>query len=120
MIQDPGFPISANANSVVASALAPSLPAVLNQLNWLTKVIITGAGATAASVIAVTITGLSGGTQTFFLTVPAGVAVPLTPLIISFEDPLPAAAPNTAIVVNVPSFGAGNVAAACVMNGRQT
>lgn len=119
-IQDPGFPIAASANSVAAAALAPTLPAVAGQLNWLTKVIITGAGATGASVVAVTIVGLIGGTQTFFIAVPAGVAVPLSPLILSFDDPIPASAPNVAIVVNVPSLGAGNVASACVVTGRQS
>ena len=81
--------------------------------------IITGAGATAASVVTVTVTGTITGTLSFALVIPAGATTSITPLIVEFSRPIPASAANTAIVVNVPSFGAGNTNAAVVAHGFQ-
>lgn len=83
---------------------------------YITGFAITGGGATAASIIDVTITGLTN-TITFHVAVPAGATVGVTPLIVEFKRPIPASADNTAIVVNVPSFGAGNTKAAAVARG---
>lgn len=82
---------------------------------------ITGDGATAGSIIAVTLTGMIGGTKTYFITVPAGAGVAITPLIVTFPPPgLPASGANTAITLNVPSFGAGNTNAAASIEGYST
>jgi len=79
---------------------------------------ITGDGATAGSIITVTLTGVIGGTKTYFLTIPAGVGVDIGRLFVTFPYPgLPANAANTAITLNVPSFGAGNTNAAVNIEG---
>lgn len=109
--------VNAAANSVAAAAIAPSLPAVVGKTNYLANVEITAGGATAGSIVTVTITGLLGGTATYFFAVPTGAAVGATPLILDFNPPIPASAVNTAITVNVPSLGAGNVASACAIHG---
>lgn len=98
---------SSSGNVANASAVA-TLAAVAGKTNYLTGILITGSGATAASVQSVTITGLLGGTLTLTYTVPAGATTTTQPLAITFPFPLPASAVNTAIVLTAPAFGAGN------------
>lgn len=105
---------SANA----AAANNQTLAGAAAKTTYITGFAITGGGATAGSIIAVTITGPTN-TLTFYIVIPAGVGVSITPLIVEFSRPIPAAAVNTAIVVNVPSFGAGNTNAAAVARGFQ-
>lgn len=111
-----GVDVTAAATGA-AGALAPALAAVAGARNFLTAFEVTGGGATGASVIDVTVTGLLGGTVTYNLAIPAGAAVGITPLVCRFPRPLPASADNTAITLNVPSFGAGNTKAAAAIHG---
>jgi hypothetical protein len=105
---------SANA----AAANNQTLAAAAGKRTHIAGFSITGAGATAASVIAITITGLAT-TLNYRIAVPVGATVGITPLIVSFGRPIQASADNTAIVVNVPSFGAGNIDAAVTASGFQ-
>ncbi len=103
---------AAQANNCTLAASAGG------QRTYICGFVITGGGATAASFIDVTVTGLLGGTATYKLFIPAGAATtPITPLSVHFSQPLPSSATNTAIVVNVPSFGAGNLHAAATAYG---
>ena len=104
---------SANA----AAANNNALPGAAGLTNFCTGFEVTGAGATATSNIAVTLTGTLGGTFNYVLVIPAGVNTSITPLIVTFPEPVPAAALNTAITLSVPSFGAGNTNAAAVIHG---
>lgn len=106
-----------NSATGAAAAIAATLPAVAGHTNYLAGFEVTGAGATAASVIAVTVTGVVGGTITYYIAVPAGVTTSITPLVVEFSRPLAASGPNVAIAVNVASFGAGNTSAAVVAHG---
>lgn len=104
-------PVGGNGSGA-ATAITATLAAAVGKTTWIQGFLVTGLGATAAAVIDITVTGLLGGTRTFSLAVPAGATVPVAePLLITFDQPFPASAVNTAIVVNVPSFGAGNTAA---------
>ena len=90
-----------------------TLPAAATKTTYITGFEITGMGATAAAGIVATLTGLLGGNAlNYIVGVPAGAGVPINPLTVEFDPPLPASAVNTAIVLTVPTFGAGNVAAA--------
>ena len=102
-----------------AAALAPALAAPgAGFTDWVTGFQVTGSGATAASVIVVTLTGVIGGTLSYELAIPAGVTAGVPPLTVSFPWPgLPAAAANAPITLNVPSFGAGNTNAAATLQG---
>lgn len=91
-----------------AQANNATLAAAAGVTTYISGFAVTGAGATAASVITVTVTGTVSGTLNFTLAIPAGAAVGVPALVVDFGRPLAASAPNTAIVVNVPSFGAGN------------
>lgn len=111
-------PLSASAANA-AAANDCTLAGAAGKTTYITGFAVTGGGATAASLISVTLTGTIGGTLNFKLPIPAGAAVAVTPLIVSFARPLAASAANTAIVLNVPSFGAGNTAAAAAAWGFQ-
>lgn len=79
---------------------------------------VTGGGATAASVIQVTLAGLANGkTFTYDIPVPAGVTGGISPLVVDFPVPIPANDLNTDIVLTIPSFGAGNTNACANLHG---
>lgn len=101
----------ANASAVATLTSSATKTAHINSFQC------TGAGATGASVVLVTVAGVITGTMTYVVAVPAGVTLPLTPLIVSFGGPVPASAVNTNIVVTMPALGAGNTNAACTAQG---
>jgi len=89
-----------------------TLSGAVNKTTYISGFYVTGLGASSASNIKVTITGLLGGaTLTFDYTIPSGTTVQGTLLSMNFNPPIPANAQNTDIVVNVPAFGAGNTSA---------
>jgi hypothetical protein len=93
------------------------MAAVVGKTNYCEGFTITGGGATGASIIDVTLTGLVGGTMTFHVPIPAGAGVSITPLTVTFPRPRAATAPNIAVTLNVPTFGAGNTKASAVIYG---
>lgn len=109
-------PISASSGNVAAAAATATITAG-TKMAYINGFAVTGAGATAASVIAVTVTGVVGGTQRYNMAIPAGAAVAVTPLIVNFPMPLSATGYGTDIVVSAASFGAGNTNAAVVAYG---
>ena len=118
MVYNGDGPVTSYASGNVANAIASAtIPAVSGKLSYLTGFEVTGAGATAGSVVLLTITGIQGGTATHVITVPTGATVGVTPLQISYARPVPASAVNTAIVVSLPALGAGNTNAAVVARG---
>lgn len=114
----PATPIT-GSNTGAASAANVTLAAAAGKFTYITGFQITGAGATAASVITVTVTGTVTGTMNYNIVVPAGVTASITPLVVTFPVPVPSSAVNTAITVNVPSFGAGNTNSAVSAQGFQ-
>jgi hypothetical protein len=109
-----------NGASGAAQSNAATLPATANRTQYLEGFDITGGGATAASIIEVSVTGLAGGTIKYELNILAGVTGPMNAqggFSVRFPEPLPASGTNTAITVTVPSFGAGNTNASVVAYG---
>lgn len=89
-------------------------------MTYVTGFDILGGGATAASIINVTLAGLQAGTMTFAAVIASTVSAQFTAggvMSIRFPDPLPASAPGTAIAIAVPSFGSGNTNAGVVLYG---
>ena len=111
-------PVTAS-NTGAAVAITASLPAVSGKFTYITGFQVTGAGATAASVVTVTVTGTVNGTMSYNVVAPAGVTTSITQLVVSFPVPVPSSAVNTAVVVNVPSLGAGNTNSAVAAQGFQ-
>ena len=108
---------AANASSdSAASAVQTSLPAVAGQRNYVVYAQCRGSGATASSSIVATITGLLGGTISIPVTVPTIAGGDWTASL-SIPTGWPAAANNSAVVIQVPSAGAGNLHSACSILG---
>lgn len=99
--------LSAGSGNVAAAAAVATLTPTATTKAYLAGFQITGAGATVALPVSVTVAGLLGGTRTFNYTFVAGALLANTPLIVRFTPPLPASAVNTAIVVTCPSSGTG-------------
>lgn len=110
---------SGSSGNVANAAAVATLAAAAGLTTYISGFTVTGLGATAAGVVALTVAGLQGGTLTYNVPVPAGATVGLTPLSVVFNPPLPASAVNTAIVVTLPALGAGNTNAAVVATGYQ-
>jgi hypothetical protein len=108
---------SGSSGNVAATATTATLTANGGATENITGFTISGLGATAGSAIAVTVTGLAGGTQTYEVGIPAGVTTPMGPFQVNFNPPYPASGVGVNIVVNVPSFGSGNTNASVVATG---
>lgn len=97
------------ANSTATATIVSSGAIVV----WLTGFDVYSTGATGASVVLVTVSGLrASATLTFPLAVNAGAGVQNAPLSLRFNPPLKANAAGTSIVVSVPALGAGNTSCA--------
>ncbi len=119
-LSQPTPPVTFAVNSAQGSAAqqTATIAAVAGRMNYIEGFDVTGGGATAASLINVTVTGLAN-TLNYQLAVPAGVTTDLgtSRLTVRFPSPIPASALNTAINVVVPSFGAGNTGEAVTIYG---
>jgi hypothetical protein len=104
------IPAPAGAVHQVAAATATAaIAAVVDQTGYLAGFSISGGGATGTSRIRATIAGLAIGTMGIDIVVPAGAALAITPIFVTFPNPIPSSAANTAITLSVPSFGTGNL-----------
>jgi hypothetical protein len=109
---------------VTASGAAQSNAATLNgvsgQYTYLEGFDITGSGATAATVVEVSTTGLTNNLK-FEVPVAAGVNAPFIANVpvysVRFPTPIPSSATNTNITVTLPSFGSGNTNASITVYG---
>lgn len=111
--------LNESSGNVAAAVATATMPATAGAMNWLFGFDVYGGGATAASVISCTVTGLAGGTATYTFGVAAGATASDTPLNIRFPEPIPASAVNIAIAVSCPSFGSGNTNATVNAYGFQ-
>lgn len=108
MGQPVGQQFNATSGNVAAGVAAATIPAAIGKLACLAGMDVTAGGATAAAVVILTITGVKGGPLNYTYTVPAGATLPCPNLQVNFDPPLEASAQNVAIVVSLPSLGAGN------------
>lgn len=113
-----GSLVSSSGNVANAAAVA-TLAAAAGKTTYISGFEITGGGATAASLVTATVVGLLGGTASYTIGVVAGATAPNSPLVVEFNPPIPASAPNTAIVVTVPALGAGSTNSTVVAHGYQ-
>lgn len=110
-------PVTSSSGNVANASAAATLAGAAGLTTYLAGFVITGGGATAASLVDVTVTGLLGGTATHTLGVVAGATLPNAALIARFVPPIPASGLNTAIVVTVPALGAGNTKSTVMAHG---
>ena len=122
---DGGLLVSGNVGATVGlggahaanSANVVTIPAVAGKTTVLKGFVITGTGATLASVVEAYITDGSTFTNYFEIAIPAGLTTSIVPLVVDLGDGIAAGAPNTLIHVGVPAFGAGNTNAAVMAWG---
>jgi hypothetical protein len=124
----PTFPASPGATGGPPSALiqtgnaanatvAFSFTAVAGKTNYVTSLLLCCGGATAGSIIDITLVGVSGSTVHIPYPVPTGATVANLPVQLNFNPPLAATAPNTAINFSMPAAGAGNTNQSATMVG---
>lgn len=112
-------PVTNSSGNVANASAVATLAGVASKTTYITGFEITASGATAASVVSVTVTGTISGTMTYTFVAPAGATTAATPLTIPFPVAIPASAANTGIVVTLPALGAGNTNATVVAHGYQ-
>ncbi len=103
-----GVQVTASSGTVAAGTAAATLAAVAGKVTHICGFAITSTGSTAAAVVAPTVTGVVTATMTFAYASVAGATLSNQPLVVSFRDCISASAPNTTIVVSMPTLGAGN------------
>jgi hypothetical protein len=96
--------------SVADATLTRTVAAAVGKVHYVTGFDLSLGGATLASLINVTITGLAGGTLTFVVPVIAGALLGSV-FSVTFPHPIPTSAANIAVVLTVPALGAGSTAA---------
>jgi len=111
------LPLDAASVDTAAGAISISFPAVAGWVNYVAGYRCDGTGATAASVVLVVLGGLIGPAMGIPVAVPAGVGIQDLSVQGAFDPPIPSLAPNTAIILQMPSLGAGSLHATCSMWG---
>jgi hypothetical protein len=116
-----GFFVQVNASSgnVAAATATATLPATPGKITYITGFQMTAGGSTAVSSVTCTVTNVVTGTLSYTFSSAATVDSPSPALIVNFNPPLPANAPNTTIVASCPALGAGNAHAAMTAQGFQ-
>jgi hypothetical protein len=111
--------ITGTSGDVAHTAAVATLAAAVNKLTYLAGFSVYATGATNATVVDVTVAD-GAWTLTFPINVPASsAAVQLMPIARTFNPPLVASAPNTAIVVTCPTLGTGNTNCCVNVEGYQ-
>lgn len=115
--------VSDSSGNVANATASATLAAVAGKTTYIKGFRCTPGGATAAALVTVTVTNISnaGVTKTLSFTVgaPAGATLAGTPLVVDFENGIPAYQANTSIVVSMPALGSGNANASCSAWGYQ-
>jgi hypothetical protein len=118
----PSLPVNTQIVSAAGGAQsnAATLTGASGKYTYLEGFDITGAGATGATVVEVTTTGLTNNLK-FEVPVAAGVNAPfiggLGVYQVRFPTPIQSSATNSNIVVTLPSFGSGNTNASITVYG---
>jgi hypothetical protein len=114
-------PVTNSATGTTGAATATLAAGGVNTLTYISGFEITFSNPTAAVTLAITVTGVQGGTLNYTQQVlAAGAAVPPpVPMIVEFPEPIPASALNAAIAVVVPALGAGASGISVVAHGFQ-
>lgn len=115
----PGTSITSASGNVANASAVATLAGISGKTTWITGFQCSAAGATAASVVNLTVGGVVSGTMTYTFVFPAGATTAASPLVVNFASPVPASATNTAITVTLPAGGAGNTNASCAAQGFQ-
>lgn len=110
-----GAILLAQSNAGTTSATV-TFAAVANRVNYVTGIVITSSGATAAGTVTATLTNSTGGTLSFVYPQVAIGTNNQNPLELTFNTPVVASGSNTAMVCSI-TTGSGTTATAITMTG---
>lgn len=116
---DGATPATASSGNVANAVATATLAGTTGVTTYITGFDVTSAGATAASVVTLTVTGTISIDLAYTVVCVAGATTPNAPLSIRFPMAVPAINPNTAIAVSLPALGTGNTNATVVAYGYQ-
>lgn len=116
------LPMVVSSSNTPNGAISVTLQAATGWLTYMQGIYCQYGGATAAGEVNLTIASLRGvdGNATTLnvpVIVPAGASIMGSPLLLSFDPPLPANGPGQAITALLPALGAGNLYAGCTLTG---
>lgn len=111
-------PIAASSTNANTAVIA-NLPGTAGAMTYITGFQVTSGGATAGSIVQVTVSPLDGATMNYSFAVPTGVTNSATPLIVTFPEPIPAGTAGVSIQVTMPAAGAGNTNQSVAAQGFQ-
>lgn len=111
--------LSGSSGNVAAAPAVATLTPAADRFAHLTAFQAKALGATAGLFTFITITGVEGGTISIPFFFPAGATLEEAELTVDWSVPLRASGPGAAIVVTLPSGGAGNTNAAISAQGFQ-
>jgi hypothetical protein len=118
---DTAFQPTITSATGAASASNATIAAVAGKIAYIEGFDLTGCAATTGNTITITVTGLQAGTQSFCVSIAGTVTNPAfgatNVYSVRFPQAMPASAANTAITVNVGSFGSGSTAQAATAYG---
>jgi len=114
-----GVGITASSGNVAAGAAVATLAAATGRVTYICGFAITSSGSTGAAIVNPTVTGTVTGTLTFTYASVAGATLSNPSLVVPFTPCISASAPNTAVVVTLPTLGAGNTNASVSAWGYQ-
>lgn len=111
--------ITAQSATTANTGNTATLAAAASKFTYISGFTCTSGGATAASLVTVTVAGLITGSMTYTVAIPAGVTLAAAPLNVSFPNPIQGSAVNTAITVAIGAAGSGNTVEQCNATGFQ-
>jgi hypothetical protein len=111
--------ITATSGDVAASAAVATLAGTSGKTTYINGFQCSSTGATGAAAVDLVVSGTISGSLTYIATAVAGATLVNAPINVNFPYPIQASAPNTAIVVTLPSLGTGNLHAVCNAQGFQ-
>ena len=112
--------ITAVASTVSPAIVTATLPTVSVGTNYLDGFHISGTGSNTGGIVHATISGLASRPMDVVIAVPSGPTNAMTPLFVTFPNPIAGSAPSTAITLTVPSFGTGNVGVSVALWGHSS
>lgn len=114
-----GVITAASGNVANANAVATLAAGGASKTTYITGFQCTASGSTIGLAVNLTVAGVVTGTMTYTFVFTAGVLTEAPILNVSYPNPIPASALNTAITVTLPAGGTGNTNAACNAQGYQ-
>jgi hypothetical protein len=114
---EPSKAVTSSSGNVANASAVATLTGAADVTTFISGFRCGGGGATAASLVDLTVAGVIGGTMTFTFGAVAGATAIDVPIEVEFKTPIPATAVNTAIVVTLPALGTGNTKASCAAWG---